>query len=178
MPLPPEPSADVRAKTAGRSDRIWALLLAIQTAAALVIVLHIQAAFQRLLDTLGRQQVIEPRFYAELAAAALVIQLCYWYRLLRRPSSLSWRSVLIGHVLVFTSKLSFIFGGALFSVVFFRHLPEFETLPDAFGLALRGGLLITMLFSLFCYTLELERFGNALQAPRGQRACTAAAPRN
>ncbi|QCI65913.1 hypothetical protein [Phreatobacter stygius] len=172
MTSPPETASDVSAAAARRSDRTWALLLVIETVAALSIVLHIQAAFQRLLDTLGQQQLIEARFYAELAVATLVIQLCYWVRLLRLPAGLAWRSVLIGHVLVFASKLSFIFGGALFSVVFFRHLPEFETLPDAFGLALRGLLLIAMLFSLFCYTLELERFGNALQAPRGSRLIT------
>ncbi|HEY5069108.1 MAG TPA: hypothetical protein VII37_04955 [Candidatus Acidoferrum sp.] len=59
------------------------------------------------------------------------------------------------------SRLSFIFGAAVFSVVFFRHLPELGLDVDIILLARRGLLLIVSLFALFCFTLELERVANA-----------------
>jgi hypothetical protein len=48
----------------------------------------------------------------------------------------------------FLGRLSFIFGGALFSVVFFRHLPALDHDTDAFLLPGRGLLLGAALFTL------------------------------
>jgi hypothetical protein len=70
----------------------------------------------------------------------------------------------LNHVLLFFGRLSFIFGGSLFAIVFFRHLPELEAHADALLMARRGLLLVGFLFSLFCVTLELERLGHALRS--------------
>ncbi|WP_244479962.1 hypothetical protein [Methylobacterium sp. Leaf94] len=79
------------------------------------------------------------------------------------PLSVPFRNVLVGHLLLFSSRASFFFGGAFFSVVFFRHLPELEVLPP-FGQAVTKGItIIAVLFALFCYSLELERLGKAIE---------------
>jgi hypothetical protein len=67
---------------------------------------------------------------------------------------------------LFLSRLSFIFGGALFSVVFFRHLPELDQGINVLLTAKRGLELVGSLFALFCLTLELERLGNAIGSGR------------
>jgi hypothetical protein len=65
---------------------------------------------------------------------------------------------------LFLGRLSFIFGGALFSVVFFRHLPALDGDADVFLMTGHGLLLGGALFALFCLSLELERLGHALEA--------------
>jgi len=60
-------------------------------------------------------------------------------------------------------RLSFVFIEGLFSLVFFTR---FEELEFSIWKAL---LLIAVLFSLFCYTLDLDRLGNALSEPEAER---------
>jgi hypothetical protein len=36
---------------------------------------------------------------------------------------------LVGHLFVFAGRASFFFGGAFFSALFFRHVPELDQLP-------------------------------------------------
>ncbi|WP_246706617.1 hypothetical protein [Rhizobium leguminosarum] len=40
-----------------------------------------------------------------------------------------FHSVFAAHLLFFASRVSFFFGGALFSAIFFRHLPELDAFP-------------------------------------------------
>jgi hypothetical protein len=68
----------------------------------------------------------------------------------------------LSHLLLFLGRLGFIFGGSLFAVVFFRHLPELDQSIDTLLMARRGLLLLGSLFALFCFTLELERLGHAI----------------
>ncbi len=96
-----------------------------------------------------------------------VMQVAYWYRLLRLSIPFQGSNAILNHALLFVGHLSFIFGGALFSVVFFRHLPELHRGTDILLMARRGVLLCGALFALFCFTLELERLGLALGS--GQR---------
>ena len=63
---------------------------------------------------------------------------------------------------MFLGRLAFIFGGSLFAVVFFRHLPEINESADTWLMLRRGLQLVASLFALFCATLELERLGRAL----------------
>jgi hypothetical protein len=69
-------------------------------------------------------------------------------------------------VFLFLGRLSFIFGGALFSVVVFRHLPELGRDTDAVLMVQRGVILVGCLFALFCTSLEVERFGQAFEGNR------------
>jgi hypothetical protein len=90
------------------------------------------------------------------------MQVAYWYRLQRVPIPFRGSNAIVSHFLLFLGRLSFIFAGSLFAVVFFRHLPELDQNADTLLMARRGLLLVGSLFALFCFALELERLGHAL----------------
>jgi hypothetical protein len=62
----------------------------------------------------------------------------------------------LGHVVLFLARLNFIFASAMFSAVYLVRFNELDISPWRFV------LLSTVLFSIFCYTLELERLCRAL----------------
>lgn len=138
-------------------------LLGLQTAAASLLFWTIFPTFQRLVLRSGQPQMLEARTVLVALAAVLVLQACYWVRYHHVPVWAPLGSALIGHLLVFASRASFFFGGALFSAVVFRHIPQLGFLPPlGQGLAEALGL-FAVLFSLFCYSLELERLGRAIE---------------
>lgn len=146
-----------------RELRRYALLLAAQTVCAAVMLANIHAGFRILIENLGTPSASAPRSVLNLLVAAGVSQVVYWYRVRTTPVPARYRSIAFGHLLAFASRLGFIWGGALFSVYFLRHAPELTLGP--LDIAWRGALLIAILFALYCYTLELERLGAALQMP-------------
>jgi hypothetical protein len=89
------------------------------------------------------------------------MQAAYWYRLQCIPIPSQSSNAILNHLLLFLGRLTFIFGGSLFAVVFFRHLPEIDQGADIWLMVRRGLQLIASLFALFCVTLELERLGRA-----------------
>ena len=95
-----------------------------------------------------------------------VMQISFWYRLLFIPIPFRRPNMILNHVLLFLGRLSFIFGGALFSVVAFRHLPELGRETDILLAARRGVILVGCLFALFCTSLEVERLGQAFESER------------
>jgi hypothetical protein len=75
----------------------------------------------------------------------------YWFATLRLG-----HNPLLGHLILFLSRLNFIFAAAVFSAVYLVRFNELD-------ISLWGFVyLSTVLFSIFCYTLELERLGRAL----------------
>ncbi|WP_234706760.1 hypothetical protein [Ensifer aridi] len=100
-----------------------------------------------------------------IIAVTVVLHILYWARLSRVDVAAPFHNIVVGHILVFASRLNFLFGGVFFSTIFFRHLPELASLPP-FGQALIKAVLIgAVLFGLFCYSLELERLGKAIEEP-------------
>jgi hypothetical protein len=93
----------------------------------------------------------------KLLLAVIVMQVCYWWRRLL-PHTPPRPHVLLGHLLLFLSRLAFVFVGSSFSLFIVR---AGDTRPSP------GGLLISFwaLFAIFCYVLELE----ALARPRLER---------
>lgn len=142
----------------------YTLLLIVQTVCALVILFHIHTAFRILVERIGQQQTLPNEILAQVIVAALLGQLCYWTRLYWLPVPQGFRSLALGHVLAFAARLGAIVGGALASIYFLRHLPELTKLGDSFTLVWRSGLLLAIVFAVYCYTLELERLAAAWQA--------------
>jgi len=95
-----------------------------------------------------------------------VMQVAYWYRLLRLSIPFQSSRPILNHALLFVGRLSFIFGGALFSVAFFRHLPVMNQDANVLLTARRGVLLCGAVFALFCFSLELERLRHAFSGGR------------
>jgi len=59
----------------------------------------------------------------------------------------------------FVARLSFIFASASFTVIFFARFDQLSPPPH------RILIVLALLFSFFCYTLELERLAKALSPP-------------
>lgn len=146
----------------------YLILLLVQTLCALTILFHVQAVFRALIESMGVRMSMPAGNLALMVAAVAIGQATYWYRLKTTPLPGGYRNLLLGHVFAFASRISFVFGGALFSLYFLRHLPAMQLSPFSLDFAWRAVLLLAILFALYCYTLELERLGNALQSPRRQ----------
>lgn len=147
----------------GRPAASYLLLLGLQTAAASLLFWTVFPTFQRIVMRSGQPQRLDASMVLAALASVVVLQVCYWVRYRHVPVWAPLRSALLGHLLVFASRASFFFGGALFSAVVFRHIPQLGFLPPlGQGLAEALGLL-AVLFSLFCYSLELERLGRAIE---------------
>src|SRR5215831_20329056 len=59
--------------------------------------------------------------YAPAAGVVIVMQACYWIKRKARPPIGERRRIFLGHVLLFFSRLSFIFAGSLLSLVIFTR---------------------------------------------------------
>jgi hypothetical protein len=140
---------------------LYLLLLAIQLAGVAVLMWKELPAFEQLVAHPGDQIPQGPHEISLAVGAILPMQAAYWYRLSRMAIPFDRPSAVLSHLLLFFGRLIFIFGGALFSVVFFRHLPALDADVDIFLMAKRGPVLVGSLFALFCVALELERLGNA-----------------
>jgi hypothetical protein len=145
---------------------VYLFLLAVQITGALVFIWKELPAFNQLLRNPGEQ--LPYIAYDDLTTAGILVamQITYWYRLKCVAIPFRGPNPFVSHLFLFLGRLSFVFGGALFAVVFFRHLPALDADADADALLMtaRGLLLGGALFALFCLTLELERLGRALEA--------------
>lgn len=138
------------------------LLLSIQLTGALFVILEGLPEFRQLVANPGEQL---PHARYDNPATLIMIsamQVAYWYRLLRVPIPSQRSNTILSHLFLFLGRLTFIFGGSLFAVVFFRHLPEINQSADVWLMLRRGLQLLASLFALFCVTLELERLGRGL----------------
>ena len=154
-----------------RSRLAYPLLMAAQTVAATVLFRTMFPIFARVVEEPGKFQLIERSTQFTIVAAAVVLQVCYWTRFRYVRIEAPTKSPFVAHLFLFGSRISFFFGGALFSAIFFRHLPELDALPPLFQGVTKVGSVLAVLFSLFCYSLELDRVGRAIEAadPARQR---------
>jgi hypothetical protein len=137
-------------------------LLAVQIIGAFFFVWKLLPTFNQLSHSPGKQLPYVPFDDLTTIGILLAMQAAYWYRLRRIPIPFQHPNAVLSHFLLFLGRLTFIFGGSLFSVIFFRHLPGLDPDADIILMAGRGVLLGASLFALFCLTLELERLGHAL----------------
>ena len=145
--------------------RIYALLLVIETLAALVILTGIIPIYLAIFAEPGHPLGKLPQSPVLLAAALMLFQCVYWFRLLRVPVAVRGPNVILSHLVLFAGRLIFVFGMSLFVLVMLRHLPslDMQALPSVPVLVMRAFGLIVLLFSIYCYSTELERLGVALR---------------
>ena len=97
------------------------------------------------------EQVATERDHILLFIAVVLIQFSYWKCLRHDPPFALPRQPLLAHIVLFASRLVFIFASGFFSFVIYRY-------SDLFSLSLtRTLLMMTVLFSVFCFTRHLER---------------------
>lgn len=134
------------------------LLFTAESIGALIILWNGVPIHQRLLVGHTAQEA-GSRVFVLGAVAVILIQSAYWIRLRCFPPLRFKRQLVLGHAIQFLGRLSFVFIGGMFSVVFFTRFEELE-----FSIW-KAPLLMAVLFSLFCYTLDLDRIGKAFSEP-------------
>lgn len=142
---------------------LYVCALAVQTAAASFLFWVVFPLFRQMIMRLGEPQEISLVVDVEILLGALLLNCAYFARYRWIDVRAPFRSALVGHLVQFASRISFFFGGALFSALFFRHLPELERFPSLQEALPRGALILWVLFALFCYSLELDRLGRAIE---------------
>ena len=139
------------------------VLVALQAVAVAMLYAVAVPVFVDLLSHLGEATDLETSSVAAILGLAAMQQACYWLRRNEGPMRWPGRNAVVSHLFRFASRTSFFFGGALFSSVFYRHLPQLEMLPPIGQTAGKVILVLLVLFSLFCFSLELDRIGLDLE---------------
>jgi hypothetical protein len=127
----------------------------LQTIGAGILFLYAIPLYRQVLADPGGHVVRNERLIWSLSSIGLM-QTAYWLRHRLNSPLPRFRNALIGHIILFIGRLSFIFSSAVFGFAFLVHRPELQ-IPFS-----RYVVLILGLFALFCYVQELERLGRAL----------------
>lgn len=156
----------MNANTEPRKTSIYPLLLALQISGAIIFIWQALPEFRQVAINPGEQL---PRDgWSDLISFSLlcVMQIAFWCRVLYVPIPFRRPNLVLNHALLFLGKLSFIFGSALFGVTVFRRLPELDRSVDILLITKPGVIFAGCLFALFCASLEVERLGQAFEAPK------------
>ena len=144
-----------------RRQGLYLFLVAAQTAGAAIVLVNGVPIYRQLVRDFSKHEP-EPGILWWAVAAVALIQFAYWLRVWLQPSLPQSRHVVIGHLAYFVARLSFVFTSSTFAVVFLARYDQLNpSLP-------RTLVVLAMLFSLFCYTLELERLAKALHGTEGK----------
>jgi hypothetical protein len=153
-------ATDIRIRT-----RTYELLLLMQTLAVLIILWSMLPLYRAIMEHPGDQLQVLPESPVPLLAAVVLFHCVYWFRMLRVPIAMFRHSLIVSHIVLFLGRLSFIFGTSFFALLAYRHLPLLVEVPNHFRFVMRLISTLIILFSLYCYSTELERLGVALRPP-------------
>jgi hypothetical protein len=136
--------------------RVYPLLLAFEVAGAVIILWHGVPIYRSLLEETFVYRT-DAAVIAWAAVGTLLIQAPYWISTLRVFRLLSVPPhIFVGHAVMFLARLNFVFVSGLFSAAVIVRAADIEFV------AWRAALLGAVLFSMFCFTIELERLGRLL----------------
>jgi hypothetical protein len=131
--------------------RLYPVLLAIEAAGAVTILWHGLPIYRSLLEQTFVERV-EGTVIGWAIAGIVLIQAPYWLSTFKIFPSLAVSAhIFAGHALAFVARLNFVFASGLFASLVYARGPEIEFVPW------RAILLAAVLFSIFCFSLELER---------------------
>jgi hypothetical protein len=135
---------------------VYPFLFALEVAGAITVLWHGVPIYRSLLEG----TFIQRADFAVIAWAivgSLLIQIPYWISTLKIFHLLAVpHHIFAGHALMFLARLNFVFVGGLFSAVVIVRDTDLEFV------AWRAALLGVVLFSMFCFSIELERLGKLL----------------
>ena len=106
--------------------------------------------------TAGALVVGTPKDFAFAVFGLVVMQSAYWYARRLQPKIRFARRVVLGHVLLCVSEVSFFFVSALATVAMFDHWRRSQFV------FWKLMLLASALFAFFCYKRQLASVGDAL----------------
>jgi hypothetical protein len=130
-----------------RKVAYW-VLFSLESAGMLFILWIALPFYQKLVSGPGGYRPGQPVIFPVIVVS-LAMQLSYWSKRSIRPPVRRGNSVFGGHLLLFLSRLSFIFAGANLSVILRRYADTTFTMFGVF-------VLFFACFAQFCYTRELE----------------------
>ena len=106
--------------------------------------------------TAGGQVIGTPKDFVVAVIGLVLMQSAYWYARNLQPRMQFRHRVVLGHVLLCVSEVSFFFVSALATVAMFDHWRRSEFI------LWKLALLAAALFSFFCYKRQLASVGDAL----------------
>jgi hypothetical protein len=133
---------------------MYPLLFGVQTIGVAILICNAVPHYREILSDPGAHQA-EAWTLVWSLSASLLIQIGFWINYRVRPPLPQLSIALLGHVLQFVSRMSFVLATSIFGFVFLTPKPGFH-MP-----ASRYVVTIVALFSLYCYTQELTRLGKA-----------------
>ena len=144
-------------KSIGDASR-YLFLFAIQTTGAAILFWYGVPLFRQALLDPG-SHLPRPENLVWSLSAITLMQAAYWIRYRLRPPLPQFRNALVGYIVLFVARMSFVLATSVFGFVFIVRRPELQ-IPTS-----RYFVVIIALFALFCYTQELEQLGRALISP-------------
>ena len=142
-------------KSKGRQTSSYYFLFAMQTIGAAILFWYGVPLFRQVLLDPGSHVPRAENLVWSLSAIALM-QAGFWIRHRLRPPLPQLRNALVGYIILFVARMSFVLATSVFGFVYIVRRPEL-LVPMS-----RYFVLIIALFALFCYTQELEQLGRAL----------------
>ena len=152
-----------------RTKRVlyWCLF-GLESAGMLAILWVVLPLYQRLLSGPTEDRPGQP-LIPSILAVTVVMQASYWTKRLIRPPLRRGDRTVLGHLLLFLARLSFIFAGANLSLLLFRRFGEIH--PSVLGVL----TLFVASFAQFCYVRELEALARIVEGgSAGEQARTIA----
>ena len=139
------------------------MLFGLQTIGALIILRYALPLYRAVVaDPAAHRARVSPLIWA--SAAIILMQAGFWIRHRLQPPLPQFHNALIGYVILFLGRMSFLLATAIFGFVFIVRRPEFHIPVSRYLLTLAG------MFSYFCYTQEVERLAKNLIETAQERA--------
>ena len=131
----------------------WGAIIA-QVAGAQVFFWDALPDYQEL--TAGGEMAGTPKHFAIAVVGLVIMQSAYWYARRLQPQVRFRHRVVLGHVLLCLSEVSFFFVSALATVAAFDHWKRGQFV------LWKAMLLVSAIFAFFCYKRQLASVGDAL----------------
>jgi hypothetical protein len=145
----------------GTKRLFWCAIIA-QVAGAQVFFWDALPDYQEL--TSGEVVVGTPKDFVVAMVGLVVMQSAYWYARRLQPEVRFRHRVVLGHVLLCVSEVSFFFVSALATVAMFDHWRRSQFV------FWKLMLLASAIFAFFCYKRQLASVGDALLEAQPERA--------
>jgi hypothetical protein len=144
-----------------RGPGLYLSLLAAETAGiAIILLMGVPIYHEMMRDLSGHKP--QPGVLWWAWAGVILVLSSYILRIRLRLPLLRSDHAIAGHIISFVARLSFVAATSTFSLVFLNHFGELNLPPR------RMVLILALLFSLFCWNLELERLAKALMGTAGE----------
>lgn len=145
----------------GRKSRglgLYFLLLLVQTAGVALLLANLIPLYRLMALEFANYKPDSRVWWA--FAGMLLIQVAYWLRVRLEPALPRTGNIVLSHIVSFGARISFVAVTAAFTDMF---LKRYDSLKELNYPPLRALGVLVMFFSIFCWTLELERLATALR---------------